>query len=149
MSRAAEQTTIRLRHGDQGEVWVESDDENRFLMTVEAVVRACKTHGRFAEVGKQLRKLARKLTEWLDVHPEDIQEAYLTVRDSGLLFLIVRKTKPFNEALEDALTELDLEIANDETLDLIRFSVLALPATSVESVQSFLAAEPFEVDDAH
>lgn len=149
MTRAVEQTTIRLRHGDQGKVWVESEDEDRFLMTVEAVVSACKTHGRFADVGKQLRKLVRKLTQWLDEHPEDVQEAYLTVRDSALLFLIVRKTKPFNEALEDALTELDLEIANDETLDLIRFSVLALPATSKESVQSFLAAETPEIDDAH
>jgi hypothetical protein len=90
---------------------------------------------------RQLRKLVRRVTEWLDVHPEDVQEAYLTVRDSGLLFLIVRKTKPFNEALEDALTELDLEIANDETLDLIRFSGLVLPATSAESVKSFLASE--------
>lgn len=149
MPRPSEQqTTIRLCHGDKSEVWIETEDEDRFLMTVEAVVRTCKAHNHIAEVARQLRKLLRRLGEWVKVHPGDVQEAYLTVRDSGLLFLIVRKTKPFNETLESDLTELDIEVADDDSFSLIRLSVLALPTTSEECVKSFLAAEPTGADNA-
>jgi hypothetical protein len=142
-----QQNIILLRHGDQREVCVETADEDRFLMTVESVVRACKAHGHIAEVGKQLRRLLRKLKDWLDAHPEDIREAYLTVRDSGLLFLVVREMKAFNDALEEALTDLDIDVANDEAFNLIRLSVLALPFTSEDSVKSFLPVAPGEVGD--
>jgi hypothetical protein len=114
-------------------------------MTVEAVVRACKTYGQITEVGKQVRKLLRKLREWFDNHVDSISEAYLTTRDSGLLFLVVQEDKAFNPSLEDALTDLDLEVANDqENFNLIRLSVLSLPATSEESVRFFLP--PFEAE---
>jgi hypothetical protein len=143
-----QQNVIWLRHGDQQELWVETENQDRFLTTVEAVVRACQAYGHIAEVGKQLRKLLRKLDQWLTAHPEDVQEAYLTIRDSGLLFLVVRKTKAFNHVLEEALTDLDIEIANDEVFNLIRLSVLALPATSQDCIKSFLPVAPSEVGDA-
>ena len=142
------QTTIRLRHGDDRLVVVETEDEDRFLLTVQAVVRACKAHDQIALVGSQLRKLLKRLGEWVETNHEDIQEAYLTTRDSDLLFLIVRKSKPFNAPLEEVLTDLDLEVANDKDFDRLRLSVLALPATSEDSVKSFLCPQAPEVGDA-
>jgi len=143
-----QRASILLHHLNQAEAQIVAEDNDQFLWTVQEVVRACKAQGRFADVGKQLRTLLQKLRDWCNSHPDDIREAYLTVRDSGLLFLLVRKTKPFNEALEEALTDLDLEVANDNDFDLIRLSVLALPATSEESVRSFLPRQPPEVENA-
>jgi hypothetical protein len=140
-------TIIRLCHGDTSQVWVETEDEDRFLTTVEAAAHACKVYGKMAEVGKQLRTLLRKLADWIKNH-DDVREAYLTPRDSGMLFLIVRKSKKFDSAFEDALSDLDVEIANDEAFALIRLSVLALPDTSEESIRSFLPAFRSEVPDA-
>ncbi len=142
-----DKTVIRLCHTATGQVLVETGDEDRFLMTVEAAAHACKVYGKIAEVGKQLRKLLVKLQDWLK-DKGDVREAYLTPRDSGMLFLIVRKTKKFDAAFEDALSDLDLDVANDEAFDLIRLSVLALPATSEDSVKSFLPAAHFEAPDA-
>jgi hypothetical protein len=142
-----DKTIIRLCHGDTSQVWVETEDEDRFLMTVEAAAHACKVYGKIAEVGKQLRALLRKLQEWIKSH-DDVREAYITPRDSSLLFLIVRKTKKFDAEFEDALSDLDVAIANDEAFDLIRLSVLALPDTSEESVRSFLPVVRSEVPDA-
>ena len=64
------------------------------------------------------------------------------MRDAGLLFLVVLKEKPFNQKIEDSLTELDIAIAQDDDLDLIKLSVLALPKASKDSIESFLYLHP-------
>ena len=74
----------------------------------------------------------------------------ITVRDGGLLFLVVRREAEYEREFEDALTDLDAEIACDEEFDLIRLSVLALPHCPPEAMQSFLGDDNvtlgFQVD---
>jgi hypothetical protein len=52
----------------------------------------------------------------------------------------VQKSEAFNQELEEALTDLDVAIAQDEEFNLIRLNILALPMASEESIGSFLVS---------
>lgn len=112
-----------------------------FTMPLKAAIDACGSVENVQRFGKQLDTLLARLGAWIGCHSDDVQEAYLTFRDAALLFLVVRKTRKFNEPLENSLTDLDIEIAQDESLNLIKLSVLALPQTSEENVRSFLSSK--------
>ena len=88
----------------------------------------------------QFDLLVSHLAEWLRDRRSDIRDAYLTVCDTGLLFVVVRNSREYERDFEDSLTDLDIEIANDSAYDLIRMDVLALPDVSEDSVRSFLAS---------
>lgn len=45
---------------------------------------------------------------------------------------------PYDEALQNALADLDVAIANDPHLDLIKLKTLLLPSVSPEAMRSFL-----------
>ena len=91
-----------------------------------------------------------RLCRWSQDRAADVESAYITVRDGGLLFLVVRRETEYERDFEDALTDLDTEIACDEEFDLIRLSVLALPHCPMEAMQSFLGDDNvtlgFQVD---
>ena len=52
---------------------------------------------------------------------------------------MVQQEVKYDETLDDELTDLDLEVANDDDYNLIRLNVQNLPRASDESVESFLA----------
>lgn len=137
---AATQPIIQLRYSDDSQrVVIEKDGANdRFVITVAAAIDACHASGQKEEFYRQFRDMQVRLTEWLKVHADLIDEAYLTVRDAAILFLAVQKSPAFNQALEDSLTDLDIAIAQEKDLSLIRLNVLAIPKTSAASVESLL-----------
>ena len=122
------------------QVIVETERQDRFVLTVSAAIEACRAFGRTQEFNEQFKEMQTRLTAWIRQHEADISEAYLTVRDSAILLLIVQKSQAFHQELEDSLTELDIDIAQDDALNLIRLSVLALPKASEASIQSFLVS---------
>jgi hypothetical protein len=122
-------------------VAVAPEDENRFVLSVQGAVRACNARAEFADFHKQYKYLLDKLASWIRANKKRVGLACVTQRDAGLLFLVVRKAKPYNREFADALTELDMEIARDENLNLIKLSVLALPKCSMHSIVSFLDPE--------
>jgi hypothetical protein len=133
------QPYIRLSPVNQSDkVQIETEDEDRFLVTVGEAIRACKAFDKFADFHRQIRRVVAILSVWIENHKSQIAEAYLAVRDVGLLFLIVQNAKAFDQELEDSLTDLDVAIAQDAELNLIKLSVLALPRASEESIHSFL-----------
>lgn len=54
------------------------------------------------------------------------------------MFLVVKRQPLYEEALEDALSALDVELAHDQDIR-CRVDVVALPPTSEESLQTFLS----------
>lgn len=121
------------------QVVVTPDDQDRYVLTVEEIIRACQVVERAFAFGQQFECLLEILAGWLLNHRKDIADAVITMRDAGLLFLIIRKEKAYDPAFEDALTNLDVEIAQDEALDLIRLSVLSLPKASHDAIESFFS----------
>jgi hypothetical protein len=133
-------TCIVLHHSQaDGQVLVQTSDEDRFMVTVDAAIRACRLYDKMTEFRSQFKRLIDKLREWVEARKDQIREALVTPYERGLLFLVVRRASEYDRDFEDELTELDLAVAHDEELGLIRLSVLGLPNASPEAIDSFLA----------
>ncbi len=117
-------------------------DEDRFCITVDEAIHACKAASSSAKFTGQFKVLLDYLADWLRQNKKIVQCAYLTVRDAGLMFLPVKKEVPYNRAFENSLTDLDLAVANDPNFDLIKLSVLSLPPVSNDAINSFISTEP-------
>ncbi|MBX9677205.1 MAG: hypothetical protein K2X38_00490 [Gemmataceae bacterium] len=132
-------SAIQLRYTDKNQQLVIDDETaGKLVTTVAAAIDACKASGKEDEFWRQFTEMRELLTNWLVDHQELIADAYITVRDSAILFLALQQSPSFNQELEDSLTELDLAIAHNPDLDLIRLNVLAIPKTSQASVESLL-----------
>jgi hypothetical protein len=141
VTRATIPSVIELSWEDrEGRVKVILPDRHVMAMPVMAAVEACRAFRDQYIFQGQFELLLDHLAQWLKDHRSVLASAYLTVRDAGLLFAVVRKDRVYDDHFEEALTDLDLEIANDSAYSLIRLDVLALPYVSDESVQCFLAA---------
>ena len=70
-------------------------------------------------------------------HNDKVTRAFLTDRDAGLLFLVIQRSDKHDDEFQDELSALDLGIADDEFLQRVRMSVLALPETSDAGIASF------------
>jgi len=130
---------LMLSYEEKGrQIVVTPEDNDRFVTTVEHAIAACQMQQESEEFAKQFDRLLRRLAGWIVEQQDKIKEAYLTVRDAGLLFLVVRKEKHYDRELTDSLTDLDIEIAQSSEFNLVRLSVLALPNASKDSVYSFI-----------
>ena len=127
---------LAWRDGERS-VLVTDQAEDRFVTTVEAAICACKALPEMGRFKAQYRVLLDRLADWLEVHLDRLETAYITIRDAGLLFLVVTKANTYDHELEEKLLDLDIEIARDEQLDLIRLTVLAIPDSSAEGIASF------------
>ncbi len=135
------QTTrwIHLDHADDAEVVVTTEAGDVFTLPLQAAIQACGSAEKVNLFRKQFGSMLGMLSTWLDANSAAVQQAFVTFRDAGLLFLVVRNASRFDDAFEDSLTDLDLAVAQDENLGLIELSVLALPKSSQESVAAFLS----------
>ena len=148
---SAPQSVVFLRYNDHaGTVCVEVAECDRILMATAEAARACGAYEERKRFQTQFEELMARLCRWSQEHAPDVESAFITVRDGGLLFLVVRREAEYERDFEDALTDLDSEIARDEEFDLIRLSVLALPHCPPEAMQSFLGDDNvtlgFQVD---
>ncbi len=124
-------------------VMVETEDEDRYFMTVDEVIRACGAHGqgKHARCQEQFSCLMKKLFTWSLDKKETIKKAFVTVQDHGLLFLVITNFVDFNRDFEEKLTDLDIEIARDENYSEIDLSVQSLPDCHRDNYQSFCDTE--------
>jgi hypothetical protein len=130
----------------EGRVCIVPPDNNIMAIPVETAIAACQAFKTQIQFKDQFDQLIATLGEWIAQRNDRIADAYLTVRDSGLLFLLVTKSKQYDDELETALTELDLEIAHDSDFDLISLGVHAIPLGPVESFVSRKMALRFVPD---
>jgi len=129
---------VHLDPAESAGVIVSMEDHNTVFLPIDVVIRACGSVEKISRFTKQLTDTLAILGEWIKNHTSGVKEAYLTSRDAGLLFLVVCRSKSFNESLEDSLTDLDIQIAQNDAFDLIKLSVLALPDSGPDEVASFL-----------
>ena len=142
MTTKTVESPIQLRWGEKNKrVVVIPEDEDRFILTVEAAIRACNVAVEYSAFMPVFRNLLTRLGEWTRQHKKQILDAYLTVRDNELMFVIVKKTREYNRALEDLLTSLDIRIAQDKDFEMIKLSVLGLPKSPTKSVADFLSPQ--------
>ncbi|MBS0264370.1 MAG: hypothetical protein JSS02_20705 [Planctomycetes bacterium] len=138
--KTAQQVIIDLRFDNNaGRVRVVFPDKHLQVMAVEAAVRACGVYRDQIQFGVQFDELLGRLAAWSEARQSDLAETYLTTRNGGLLFLAVWSKAGYVVECEDALTELDMGIANEGSFDLIRLSVLGVPPCSKEGLCSLLS----------
>lgn len=127
----------------EGRVKVVLPGSDIMLLQMDAAVQACRAFHKQVIFGDQLKMLLQGLAEWIDSRIDQLSDAYLTVRDAGLLFVVVRKGRQYDSDFESKLTDLDVEVANDSDYNLIKMDVLALPNSSNESINSFVSNKSF------
>ena len=142
MTTKTMESPIQLRWGEKNKrVVVTPEDENRFIVTVEAAIRACNAAVQYSAFEPVFSNLLTHLGEWKRQHEEQILDAYLTVRDAELMFVVVKKTREYDREFEDLLTSLDIGIAQDKDFEMINLSVLGLPKSPTKSVADFLSPQ--------
>jgi hypothetical protein len=115
-------------------VHVTPRDQQRFEIQLTRVIELLQLQNH-AEA--QLNLLLNKLGNWLRDHSGAFCAAYLTLRDARLAFIVISKTPECDDSLEDAVSELDFEVANDADLNIVRMNALVLPPASHEALSSF------------
>lgn len=136
------QAPIRLDWSQKDKrVVVTPADNDRYVLTVESAVAACGAFQNQIRFGEQFGRVLQSLALWARHQKSLVDSAYLSVHDKDLLFLVVQKQPKYNPSLEKALTDLDIEIANNGDCSLVRLNVLAVPPASRQALGAFLHPE--------
>jgi hypothetical protein len=114
-----------------GSVMVTTDDEDRFVMPMPQAVTACVDYMRSEEGKAAMLDLFRLLKQWTRDHAADVREAYITPVSGALRFLVAPRSVRFNEALGDALSDLEVRVVEDERFArFLPFEAVAIPMGS-------------------
>jgi hypothetical protein len=146
MARAPlKRNVIRLGHLDPKDEFLAEKDGDRLIVTVEEAINACFTHeeakeliGRRGLFQQQIRLLVNKLGRWSVAHHEKVADAYLQTQADCQMFLVVLKGSEYDPELERDLSELTVEVANDDAFSMLRLDVQSLPNCSTDDVRSFI-----------
>lgn len=131
---------IQLRMDDPtlGGVTVHRGDGDIISLGKELIARSAQIASKIVRFEPQLEALEKELSLWSSQRAEVIKEVFLVLKGDHFLFLVLLKGKQYDNALEDDLTDLDMKVAQDPDYDLIKLSVLALPAFADDVIHSFL-----------
>ncbi len=134
---------IRLLYSQKdSEVVIVPEDEDRFVVSVEDAIIACRIHEQFKTLfQKQLNHLNDLLGKWLQGQCSKVYKAFLTLQDARMLFLVVMKEKQYDSQLEDQLTDIELSIAQDPECSQIDLDVQSLPLCGEDCYTSFCNPE--------
>ncbi len=113
-------------------------DLKRFEVQIDRAIEILQLVKEADRFNKQFKLLLDKLASWLKLHTDKVAFAHMTLQDGTLAFVVVRRKATYDESLQDDLADLDIEVANDGDLDLIKMSTLALPNVGEPSILSFL-----------
>ena len=131
---------VELRWDCEAKQVVAQKGDDRVAMPVRQAIDACRAYADQITFKEQFDLLTNRICRWSSQHEDSLHEVYLTARDSGLLFLAVTNTAKYNDGLEESLTDLDLDIANDEDYNLIDLGCHAIPkAESCDLLGAFLS----------
>ncbi len=119
------------------EIVVTPEDENRYVIKVSRAIDLLGQATKRDRFQEQLRLLQQMLAKWLQ-NTNHIKQAFLTLRDGALLFVVVHEQAVYDDSFEDSLSDLDFNIANDVDLEFIEMNAIALPPIPPDSLESFL-----------
>ena len=120
METRSKNRNIHIDWRDTRQVVYKDQDNHIGVTTPSAVVEACKDHFQKKQAGEQFGELLDKLGTWVFERSDDIFKSFITVHDNALLFLIVTNSTNYNDKLQDSITDLDIEIANDPDFSTIK-----------------------------
>lgn len=132
----ADEATVELDWFERGDlVSVTPRNQQRFEIHKDRAIRILQLNH---EAGKQISLLLDKLALWLTRNTEKVHSAILTVRDERFLFLVISKVAEMDDDLEDSVSEIDFDVANDSDLEVLKMNAIVLPQASREALDSFV-----------
>lgn len=131
---------IQLRMDDPSivGVTVHPEDGDLFSLIKQMIARSGQITHQIETFESQPAALRSELEAWASQRVDAVREVFLVLKGDHFQFLVVLKGTVHDDALEDALTDLDLSVAQNPDFDLINLSVLALPAFAEDVIRSFL-----------
>lgn len=129
---------ITLTPGTKCRVHVVDASRSNLVMTIEQAVRACHAYESQLKFQHQFETLLDRLGQWWEQRRAKIEKAWVTVRDTGLLFVVVQKEVQLDQSLEDDVTCLVSEVLCSEDFSLIRLEAITLPRCEGDGVSSFV-----------
>lgn len=131
------QSYLSLKWDEDTLLRFEAKDRDIFVKTIQEAVEACRASERQIDFHDQFKELLPKLKKWLNTKQDKVERAFLTVRDKGLLFIVIRKEKHYDDEFTTQLIDLDWKIAHDSNFSIIDLEVLALPDCDPDNFNSF------------
>jgi hypothetical protein len=128
-----------LDESRSGQVLVIRRDEDRFILTAQEAVEACHAANESVRFSHQFGELLELLAHWIDQNKSRVHRAQIAVRESDLLFLVTQVSEAYDDELMEKLAGLDLDVANRESLSLIKLNVLAIPRATEEAATAFVS----------
>lgn len=130
---------LRLKWSEKDRtVLIVGEDEDRFLMKVKEVIQACNLQQHANEFEAQFTQFKNLLGAWLHQHKDHLHKAFITVRDTRILFLAVGEDVEYDPELNDMLAGFDVSIAKTPFVSRIPVSVQFLPRCEKDMYESFL-----------
>lgn len=134
---------IGLRHDGERQVVVTPSTMDRFVLAQADAVRACVNQAQSsafqALLREKLNRLRTTVATWC-ASKDDVVRAYFGHRESDRWLLVILLQRPDHAFdLDDAVTELDLQLSRD--VPEFPTSLLTLPADRPEALEAFLDVE--------
>lgn len=127
---------IQLRFDGKGEVVVTPQDQDRFVMTVQVAVNACRAHNDQVVWREQFLHFAAAIHDWCKSRASKLRAAYLSVRGSGLAVFILTKEPTFDFEFNREVSALDLELMRK--FPRCPAELLQMPAVDEQELSGFL-----------
>lgn len=131
-----------LHYQPTAEMPMEPRNGDRFVLSPPLAADTCETADQQRALRAQVRALLNHLAGWLDTQKEHVGEAYVTGEPRRLQFTVVMNRMKFNPVLEDALSDLDMDVAQADEFSLLRLSVQALPKMHRDQLTAFIPLPP-------
>lgn len=136
--------SIQLRHDDPRQVFVQTEDEDRFFVTAAKAALACQMSTQIDEhlqtIKEKSHGLSSRIRQWCQEHPE-VERAVAGWRSpmdgSVLVVLLEEGTDEF--AMDDAISEFDVELSEDYSEFMV--SVVSLPNSRASDYTAYFGQE--------
>lgn len=134
----AKPSVVRLSESSEEQVLLTTQDSDRFMRTQKEIVSAMRGADDFLaqarEVGEQFTAMAADVKAWCAVRPS-VHSCTLCPRTDDWLALIVAKDEDPDGSLDDAISQLDLEMFSRNKF---RVTWLMLRASEAGGARAFL-----------
>jgi hypothetical protein len=119
-------------------VSVNPRDQRRFTIQKDCAIEALRLVNVAERFTRQFDLLLEVLAQWVREKSSLIGAAIMTLQDDALMFVVMQSDISYRESLQDELADLDMAVARDANLDLIRLRTIMLPRVDAEELMSFL-----------
>jgi hypothetical protein len=89
-------------------VTVTPRNQGRFEIQKDRAIEILQKAKQADQFELQFKLLLKQLAEWISVRQDKIANAFLTLQDGTLAFVVVREAAQYNEDFQDDIAEIDI-----------------------------------------